>query len=376
MDEDLLTTTTYADLDGDGFGDPGSRLAEGARSADRLTEATDCEDDDDTAYPGAPLFWDGGDHDSDGTTDTYVRFVYPDATVEDVTIAFTPRTPSLTVFDITSDGRLEICPGLGQTAVRVQAGNVTLRGGGPRATTLLGDGTLPVVELRTAGRTFVVEDPTLSGGQFGVRHAWRHTTDYADLTLRRAVVRGNENAQGFGAGIALRGDLVLEDVTLVANATSQSYPTSVEAHGAGAYVWGTLRATRLEATDNVVWTRGSGSTYNRGYGSGGALWSSGDMTLDDVTFSKNRLDVRAGGSSLMAEGAAAWPGGNLTGSGVDASGQTIVTVSVVATRFDARDCEWGVDALDNAVGDLRGQFVYDGVGESTFSCLAGTCRER
>jgi hypothetical protein len=219
------------------------------------------------------------------------------------------------VFDITSDGTLEICPGLWQTAVRVQATNVTLRGGGPRATTLLGDGTIPVVEFPTAGGTFVVEDLTLSGGQFGVRHAWRRTTDYADLTLRRAVVRGNENAQGFGAGIALRGDL----------------------------------------------------------------------TLNDVNFTKNRLDVRAGGSSLTAEGAAAWSGGDASCTGTPSSHFGFAANRADeggglylegATRFDARDCEWGADALDNAVGDLRGQLVYDGVGESTFSCLAGTCRER
>ncbi len=62
-------STWYADSDGDGFGDPGSATAACARPAGHLADASDCDDGDAAAYPGATEFCDGHDDDCDGAVD-------------------------------------------------------------------------------------------------------------------------------------------------------------------------------------------------------------------------------------------------------------------------------------------------------------------
>ncbi|MCB9795752.1 MAG: FG-GAP repeat protein [Alphaproteobacteria bacterium] len=72
-DDSSLDTSTassfYDDLDGDGFGDPGGlRLACDPPSG-TVTDSTDCDDADSSAYPGADETCDDVDDDCDGTVD-------------------------------------------------------------------------------------------------------------------------------------------------------------------------------------------------------------------------------------------------------------------------------------------------------------------
>jgi len=88
IDEDL-TTTFYADTDGDGFGDPDNTVELCEPEDGYLDDANDCDDAEVTVYPGAPESCnDGIDQDCDGE-DTYC-LIYGDMLLDpdaDITIA-------------------------------------------------------------------------------------------------------------------------------------------------------------------------------------------------------------------------------------------------------------------------------------------------
>ena len=62
-------TRYYADTDGDGYGNSSSSNLFCSLGSGWTANATDCDDDDATAYPGASETCDGTDDDCDGTTD-------------------------------------------------------------------------------------------------------------------------------------------------------------------------------------------------------------------------------------------------------------------------------------------------------------------
>jgi hypothetical protein len=79
MDEGV-TTPWYADVDGDGHGDASVSVSECSPSAGYTASADDCDDLDDSIWPGAPETCDGDDDDCDGTTDEGVTSTwYADA---------------------------------------------------------------------------------------------------------------------------------------------------------------------------------------------------------------------------------------------------------------------------------------------------------
>ena len=73
--------TWYDDQDGDGFGDPDSGVESCQQPEDTVSNDRDCDDDDDTIWPGATEICDGIDQDCDGVedNDTSGTFTwYPD----------------------------------------------------------------------------------------------------------------------------------------------------------------------------------------------------------------------------------------------------------------------------------------------------------
>ena len=69
-DDDAIDGETYyADVDGDGFGDPAVETVACDTPAGYVDNYTDCDPSDDTVYPGAPETCDDQDNDCDGAVD-------------------------------------------------------------------------------------------------------------------------------------------------------------------------------------------------------------------------------------------------------------------------------------------------------------------
>jgi len=71
VDEDALDADTswYADIDGDGFGDPDTALVQCDQPSGYVLDGDDCDDTDDAQFPGADEYCNGEDDDCDGTVD-------------------------------------------------------------------------------------------------------------------------------------------------------------------------------------------------------------------------------------------------------------------------------------------------------------------
>ena len=64
-----VKSTFYADTDGDGYGNPSSTIQACSAPSGYVSNSTDCDDSDNTVYPGAPEPCDGKDNDCDTTVD-------------------------------------------------------------------------------------------------------------------------------------------------------------------------------------------------------------------------------------------------------------------------------------------------------------------
>ncbi|MBM4365088.1 MAG: putative metal-binding motif-containing protein [Deltaproteobacteria bacterium] len=84
-DEGLSTSTYYADADGDGFGDATDSTTDCTAPADYVSDSSDCDDGDDTIYPGATELCDGLDNDCDGYADDGVLGTSSTCPAEDCT---------------------------------------------------------------------------------------------------------------------------------------------------------------------------------------------------------------------------------------------------------------------------------------------------
>src|SRR5204863_288590 len=69
-------TIFYRDADGDGYGDDSKSTQACAAPAGYVADNTDCNDDDNTVYPGAKEICDGKDNDCNGKIDESVKTTF------------------------------------------------------------------------------------------------------------------------------------------------------------------------------------------------------------------------------------------------------------------------------------------------------------
>jgi MYXO-CTERM domain-containing protein len=73
IDEGLTSTTTWPDLDGDGYGDPHGATQTGCSTSKRAANNRDCDDTDPNVHPGAMEVCNGKDDDCDSQIDNGVQ---------------------------------------------------------------------------------------------------------------------------------------------------------------------------------------------------------------------------------------------------------------------------------------------------------------
>jgi hypothetical protein len=120
VDEDdaFDASTWYLDDDMDGYGDADSALQACSQPSGTTTDATDCDDNDDDAHPGAEELCDGDDNDCDGEIDEGVGFTwYADSdadgwgSADSATVACTQPSGTVTNSGDCDDGDGDVYPG-------------------------------------------------------------------------------------------------------------------------------------------------------------------------------------------------------------------------------------------------------------------------
>src|SRR4030095_241035 len=74
--DDGIKTIFYRDADGDAFGDASNSTQACAVPQGYVINSTDCNDDDNTVYPGATEICDGKDNDCNGSIDDGIKTTF------------------------------------------------------------------------------------------------------------------------------------------------------------------------------------------------------------------------------------------------------------------------------------------------------------
>jgi hypothetical protein len=291
-------TVFYADLDGDGYGDPNTQVVACAAPDDFVDNDDDCDDDRFEVSPDAVESCSGTDSDCDGVVDFGVNVPDDFATVQDAVDA-APDGGTVCVGAGTWSDNLTI-----ETNVTVAsidgADSTILDGGGSGRTVLLDGGTGTL-------RGFTITGGSSASGA-GVR-----VTD-GTWTIEEVVVTGNtasgSRCNGVGLDLTTSGHTTLRDVEVHGNDLSCS-----STFGSMLYLdGGSQTLERVMVVDNTVET--DGSTY------GFVGMYAPSATISNLVVANNVTTARDGANDIKGCTISSFNAGSADLSQVDLVGNT------------------------------------------------------
>jgi hypothetical protein len=315
----------FADLDGDGFGDPAAPTTACALGDGVVDDDTDCDDADPTSFPGADEVCDGADNDCDGQIDFGTSVPgqlstlqeAADLTADGGTICvdgWAPLGADLTGRELRFDG--DAGGGLDGSAggtLRITGGAITLAG-------------LPVV-----GRTIGAGEPALIEIIDG-----EHTFEDLRMEAVEAVLAGGDRR---GAGIRVeQAGLTLRRVAFVALRGELTGPGD-----------GVLQGLAVDATDSALTLEAvdvDGAELI-GAGSGRCRVRGGAIAARGGSFTATDLVLRGTVGELACGVSSVYEGGLVHLATVDAA---ITGARVEANRLTAEGGEAQIDGLIDLSG--------------------------
>ena len=375
----------YADLDGDGFGDPAVEIRSCAEPADSSTNPDDCDDTAAGVFPGAAESCDGVDEDCDGAIDdgaVDVTSWYEDADgdgygnsavvvtacaapsayeADDTDCDDTNEYVNPSVGELCEDGAdqdcdgLDVnCPLLGSAGLATADGIVT----GSSATTHAGDGVFACGDLDGDG----LDDLMLAGADTinvgkgwiffgGVRGA--ETTSTADVSLSG---RANGDAFGLDAGNGAGGyDLNGDDAEdLVVGAANDDF--SGVNNGSVSVFYGPLSPGSLGSRAQAdLLFRGASSSDTAGTSVALAADMNGDW-VEELLVGAPGQDGGGSGSGAVYLNFGPLPAHSSGGTSLDFSDVTWVgeDASDAFGAAVARAGDWNGDGLDDVLVGAAG----------------------
>ncbi len=374
-DDDIVdpdsATRFYADRDGDGYGsaddwfdacsDPGGIWTD---------DASDCDDDRDDVFPGAPETCNLVDEDCDPSTEGVGASFTSAAGVETdlgATLgAGTASSPA--AWSSSSAGTLRVCDETYHANLRIEH-DVLLQGIGDAV--LHGAGMGPVVTITGSSVDAVVQDITLTGGDGTLSVSSSgydgggglHCYNVNSLELDGVIVTDNESING--------GGMLLDECPTVATGIEVSDNYALLGYGVGVM----LMDTSMQLYDSLV-TAGSYCYYGGGF----YLGDNSNLLVDGSVITDN-LAYYGGGGVMLYRGRLVCRDSEITlnetynDSSTYGGGGAYLSDSS-ANSLSSDGCDWGTGSTNNDPQDIflrnpgRGYNVPTTTGDITCSYTA------